>query len=123
MIHYCSCGFVADLPSKAEQCPACKRAFEASCLHCRSVHPASAVGRECPCAGIVVAGFGAAAAYACQRCSAPSISSELGKACTAQIKDENGEAAGLCRVVDPRTEFSRKGTGVPQTGRTCAASA
>src|SRR5471030_3538341 len=30
---------------------------------------------------------------------------------------------GLCRVVDPRTEFSRKGTGVPQTGRTCAASA
>jgi hypothetical protein len=30
---------------------------------------------------------------------------------------------GLCRVVDPKTEFSRKGTGVPQTGRTCAASA
>jgi len=29
----------------------------------------------------------------------------------------------LCRVVDPKTEFSRKGTGVPQTGRTCAASA
>ena len=99
MIHYCSCGFVADLPSKAEQCPACKRAFEASCLHCRSVHPASAVGRECLCAGIVVAGFGAAAAYACQRCSAPSISSELGKACTAQIKDENGEAAACGALV------------------------
>ena len=32
-------------------------------------------------------------------------------------------ATGLCRVVDPKTEFSRKGTGVPQTGRTCAASA
>jgi len=30
---------------------------------------------------------------------------------------------GLCRVVDPKTEFSRKGTGVPQTARTCAASA
>jgi len=32
-------------------------------------------------------------------------------------------SAGLCRVVDPKTEFSRKGTGVSQTGRTCAASA
>src|SRR5471032_2666896 len=29
----------------------------------------------------------------------------------------------LCRIVDPKTEFSRKGAGVPQTGRTCAASA
>src|SRR5471030_1108663 len=42
--------------------------------------------------------------------------------CLAQQAPSCGQR-GLCRVVDPRTEFSRKGTGVPQTGRTCAASA
>lgn len=38
-------------------------------------------------------------------------------------KGEHRYIIGLCRVVDPKTEFSRKGTGVSQTGRTFAASA
>src|SRR5476649_1467599 len=53
----------------------------------------------------------------------PDIADQLALARHAEARAHALARDRLCRVVDPRTEFSRKGTGVPQTGRTCAASA